>query len=105
MREVRPFMALMKELSFISGIHIPKPEVFCKVFKKIKFVLLWQSLTNYHQEQNISLLSIIIYKALYIRMLYGCVVLVHKNKQRGVLLIHSTKHYSSIYEENYLDGD
>ena len=26
-------MVLMKEISFIFDIHIPKPEVFCKVFK------------------------------------------------------------------------
>ena len=33
MREVIPFMELMKEVSFIFDIHHPKPEFFCKVFK------------------------------------------------------------------------
>ena len=33
MIEVIYFMALMKELSLISDIHIPKPEVFPKLFK------------------------------------------------------------------------
>ena len=32
MRKVIPFMAQMKELSFIFDIHIPNPEVVCKVF-------------------------------------------------------------------------
>ena len=33
MREVITFMELMKEVSFIFSIHLPNPEVFCKVFK------------------------------------------------------------------------
>ena len=32
MREVIPFMELMKEVSFIFNIHLPNPEVFCKAF-------------------------------------------------------------------------
>ena len=31
--EVIPFMVFMKEVSFIFDIHLPDPEVFCKVFK------------------------------------------------------------------------
>ena len=31
--DVITFMALMKEVSFIFDIHLPKPEVFYKVFK------------------------------------------------------------------------
>ena len=33
MHEVITFMAMMKELSFIFYIHLPKPEVFCKSFE------------------------------------------------------------------------
>ena len=33
MCEVINFMALMKEVSFILDIHVPKPEVFWKIFK------------------------------------------------------------------------
>ena len=33
MREILPFMALMKEGYFIFNKNLPKPEVFCKVFK------------------------------------------------------------------------
>ena len=33
MREVIPFVELMKEVSFIFDIHLPNPEVFCKVFE------------------------------------------------------------------------
>ena len=32
MRGVMPFMATMKEISFILDINPPEPEVFCKVF-------------------------------------------------------------------------
>ena len=32
-RELIPFMALMKEVSFIFDIHISNSEVFCKVFE------------------------------------------------------------------------
>ena len=33
MREIVNFMGLMKEGSFILDIHIPKPKVFCKIYK------------------------------------------------------------------------
>ena len=33
MRKVIPIMILMKEVSFILDIHLPNPEVFCKVFE------------------------------------------------------------------------
>ena len=33
---VIPFVALMKEVSFIFETHLPKPEVFCKVFEDIQ---------------------------------------------------------------------
>ena len=33
MRKVIPFMSLMKEEYFIFDIHLPKPEIFCKVFE------------------------------------------------------------------------
>ena len=33
MRESTPFMELMKEVSFIFDIHLPKLEVFCAVFE------------------------------------------------------------------------
>ena len=33
MRKLMPFTELMKEVYFIFDIYIPKPKVFCKVFK------------------------------------------------------------------------
>ena len=33
MREVIPFMVLVKEVSSVFDIHIPNPEVFCKLFE------------------------------------------------------------------------
>ena len=70
----------MIELYFIFRINLPKPEVFCQYPKTIKVVLLLLSLTNYHQEQNISLLSIIIDKDLYKRRLFGYVILIDDKK-------------------------
>ena len=32
-RKVIPFIAFIKEISFIFDIHLPKLEVFCRVFK------------------------------------------------------------------------
>ena len=34
MREVITFMEFMKEVYFIFDIHLPRPEVFCKLFEK-----------------------------------------------------------------------
>ena len=36
MRKVIIFMALMKEVSFILGLHLKNPEVFYNVFKENK---------------------------------------------------------------------
>ena len=33
MHNIIPSMALIKEVSFIFDVHIPKPEVFCKFFE------------------------------------------------------------------------
>ena len=55
MRKLIPFMELMKGVSFIFGIHIPKPEVFCKLFKDNQILLLSWSLKNSHQEKHISI--------------------------------------------------
>ena len=70
-----------------------------------KVALPMQSLTDYHQEQNILLLSIIISNASYKTKLLRYYILIQESKQQKFSLSHSTKHYSSIYEENDLDGD
>ena len=61
------------------------------------------SLTKSHQEQNISLLSIIMSEASYILRLFWYAILIHENKHRTFSLTHLRKHYLSILEENYLD--
>ena len=86
-----PFMALMKEVSFISDTHIPKPEVFCKLFEGNQICIAFVEYKNNHQEQTISLLSIIISKASYKRRLFGYAILIHKKKHRKFSLIHSTE--------------
>ena len=64
-----------------------------------------RSLTNYHQEQNISQLSILFSEAAHKRRLLGHTILIYHHKQSIFSLIQLAKHYSSIYEENYLDDD
>ena len=66
--------------------------------------MLSQSLTNYHQEQEILLLSIIISEALYKRKLFRYAILIQDFKKQTFSLSHLMKHYLYIYKENYLDG-
>ena len=82
MRKAIPFMALMKELSYIYDKHITKSEVFCKLFEKNEVLFQSWSLPNYHQEQNILILSIIIYRALYKIRLFEYAILIQENKHR-----------------------
>ena len=48
MHDIKPFMALMKELSFNFDINLPKPEIFSKVFTYKKVVLPSQNLTIFY---------------------------------------------------------
>ena len=73
--------------------------------KTIKVVFPLQSLKKYYQEQNISLLRIIVSESSHKRRLFGCAMLIQDNKKRTFSLSHSKKHYPSIYKENYPDGD
>ena len=98
-------MALMKELCFIFDMHLPKLEVFWKVFGDNQSCIDVMESNIFHQEQNIFLLNIIIFKASYKRWLLGYAILIYKNKKRKFSLIYLTKHYSSIYEENDMYGD
>ena len=92
-RKVIPSMVLMKEVSFIFDRHLPNPEVFCKVFEDNKSCIAVAESKNSHQEQNISLLSITIYKDYYKRILFGYDILIHRNKQKKFSLSHLKKHY------------
>ena len=105
MRDVIPFMVIIKEVWFIFNIRISDPEVFFKYSKITKVVLSSWNITIFCWEQNTLLLSIIVYEYSSKRNLFGCVTLIQDNKQHIFLLIHSTKHYSLILEESYLDGE
>ena len=78
---------------------------FIKYSKKLKVVFTSRSLKNSHQKQNILLLSIIVSEALYKKGLFGYAILVQENKQSTFSLSHLTEHYSSVYEETYLDSE
>ena len=92
-------MAFMKEVSFIFDIHLPNPEVFCKLFEDNQSCIDVAESKKSHEEQKISLLSIIIYKALHRRRLFRYAILIQENNHRKFSLSHSTKHYSSIHEK------
>ena len=98
MRKLIRFMALMKELSLILMFVFQSQKYFVKYSQTIKVVLPLQSLTNSCQEQNISLLSIIISEDFQKRILFIYAILIHKNKQRRFSLSNLTKHYSYIQE-------
>ena len=95
----------MKEVSFIFYIHIPKPEVFCKLFEynqscitvaeSNKLVPTKKHIViNYHDLQRFVLKEII----------FICYIDTQE-KKRTFLLSHSKNNYAYIYEENYLGGD
>ena len=105
MGEVITFMEFMKEVYFIFDIYLLNPKLFSKVSKyKQRCISITES-KNSHKKQNILLLSIIIYGALHKIILFEYTILIHENKQWTFSLRHSEKYYSSIYKENYLDGD
>ena len=94
----------MKYLIFLIYIF-QRQKSFVNYPNTIKFALLLRSLTNFHQEQSILLLSLIIFEDLHKRRLLLYVILIHENKHRTFSLSHLTKYYSYIYEENYMYVD
>ena len=102
-REVITFMALMKELSLIFFIHLPNPEVFCKIFEDN------QSCTAVAESNNLSPITKHIaikyhnFRSVVQMHINVYVILIHESKQRKFSLSQSTNHYSSICKENYLD--
>ena len=91
MREVIPFVVL---------IHIPKPKVFFKLFKYNQSCIAVADSKKLSPGTKISILNIIISKALCKGRLFGYVILIHENKQWTFSLSKYTKHYLSIYETN-----
>ena len=63
MHEIINFMALMKEVSFILDIHLPKPEVFCKLFEDNQGCISVAKFNRFYQEQNTLLLIITVFEA------------------------------------------
>ena len=82
MREVITFMELTKEVSFIFGINIPNPTVFCKVFEDNQSCISVTESNKSSPIKNKSPLSIIISEDLYKIRLFRYVILIHKNKSK-----------------------
>ena len=80
------FMALMKEVSFIFGINLPKIEVFCKVFEyKQSCIAVAESKKCSLKTKHIAIkyhhFLIFVKKIVY-------VILIQENKQWTFLLSH-----------------
>ena len=91
MREVIPFVVFMKEVSFIFDIHIPNPEVFCKVFEDNQSFIAVTESTKLSPRIKYMLSIIIISEALYKRILFEYVILIHGKKKRKFYLSHLMK--------------
>ena len=56
MREIINFMTLMKEVSFIFDIHLPNPEVFCKILEdKKNYIAIAESNKFSPRKKNINI--------------------------------------------------
>ena len=55
MCNVMPFMVLMKIILFIFDIHLPKSELFCKVFNDNQRFIAIMKPKHFHQELNIGI--------------------------------------------------
>ena len=95
----------MKEVYLIFDINIPKTEFFCKLFEDDQSCIDVAESTKFSPRKQISLLSIIVSKYFYKRRWFGYDILIPYNMQRTHSLSQSTKHYSSIYVENYMDSE
>ena len=106
MREVITFIELIKEVSFIFGIHLPNSEVFCKVFKdNNSCTAVADSNKLSPRTKNIAIKYhhfLIFVQKKIIRI---CYIYTREQKKRKLSLSYSMKHYSSIYKENYPDVD
>ena len=70
----------MKEIYFILDIHIPNPEVFCKLFQYNQSCIAIAESNKLKSRKNISPLSIIIYEFLNKIILFGYDIFIQENK-------------------------
>ena len=95
MFEAIPFMTLMKELSFIFDIHLPKTEVSCKLFEYNQgFIAVAES--NKFSPRKKLLLSNIISEALYKIILFVYVIYTREHTEE-IFTKPIKKYYSYIY--------
>ena len=74
-------------------MHLPKPEVFCKVFKDNQSDNAIAKSIKCLRRKNTSLLRINIYEASYKKKVFGYVSLIQDNKHRKFLPSQSMKNY------------
>ena len=87
----------MKEVSFIFNIHIPKPEVFCKVFEENRnFFTAAESNKFSPRTEHIAIKYHHFQSFVQNKIIHIYDVLIHENKQSRFSLSHLTENYSSI---------
>ena len=90
-------MELMKEVSFIFNIHIPKPEVFFEVFEENCNCFTTAESTKFSpRTEHIAIKYHHFQSFVQNKIIHIYDLLIHKNKQRRFSLSHLTENYSSI---------
>ena len=106
MYKLIPFMELMKEVSFIFVIHLPKPEGFNKVFKNIQScIVIVESNKILLRTKRMGIKYHHFWSFLQKRIFRICYIDIYSNKQETFSLSNLTNNHSSIYKENILDGN
>ena len=95
----------MKEIYFIFDVHLPKPEVFCKVFEDNKICIAVTESNKLSPRKNHISINYHHFRSFIQNNIIRVCYIDTQEKQRTFSLSHSTKYYSSIHKENYLDGD
>ena len=104
MHNVRHFMVFIKEISFIFDIYLPNPEVFWKVFKDNQNWIAFAESIFFTKNKKISIKSHHIQSFAQKKIIRICYIDTIEQTY-AILLSHSTKHYSFILEESYLDSE
>ena len=96
----------MNELSFIFNNHLTKSELFLKVFKDNQsFISVAESNKVSPRTKHITIKYHHFWSFVQNKQSFWYVILIQENKLRTFLLIYSTKHYSFILEESYMDSE
>ena len=86
-------------------IYLPNPEVFYKVFKDNQSFIDAAESNKFSPRTNHISIKYHHFRNFVQKKIIRICYIDTRKKLRKFSISHSTKHYSSIYEGNYLDGD